>query len=206
MRIRSFKELGATVMARPPRLSDVRIVAIDGRAGSGKSTFAARLAAECARAGLDVALVHTDDLLGGWGHPSNFGPYLRQWILRPLEAGGEARYRVYDWIAKRFRTNWCHIGRPELLILEGVTAASAEWRTQLSLSILISTDSQECLRRGIERDGEQLRGEWETWRGHEDAHFADDHIEAHVDIIVDGDPTVPHDPESEFVVITTPTG
>lgn len=201
MRVQSFKELGASIMTRPPRLADIRVVAIDGRTGSGKSTFATRLARERVQAGVDVALVHTDDLLDGWGHPSNFTPYLRQWILAPLAAGRRAKYRAYDWTAERFGTDWRDIGRPELLILDGVTTASARWRPQLSHSILIEADLDVALRRGLERDGEAIRLELERWRSHEDAHFPADRTATHVDVIVAGDPGDPHDPETEFVRI-----
>ncbi|ADD44310.1 hypothetical protein Snas_4667 [Stackebrandtia nassauensis DSM 44728] len=201
MRIMSFKELGGLIMDRPPRLGDVRVVAVDGRAGSGKSTFAGRLARERAQVGADVALVHTDDLLDGWGHPSNFTPYLRQWILGPLTAGGRAKYRAYDWIAKRFGTDWRDIGHPELLILEGVTTAAEQWRPTLSYSVLVDTDPGEAKRRGLERDGEAMRPEWDKWTAHEDAHFPADRTDSHVDIIVDGNPGEPHDPETEFVLV-----
>lgn len=199
MRVQSFAELGESLATRPPRLADIRVVAVDGRSGSGKTTFATRLARERARAGVDVALVHTDDLLDGWGHPSNFEPYLRQWLLDPLAAGCRARYRVYDWRRHRFGPDWCDIGRPELLILEGVTTASARWRPLLSLSVLIAVDPDLAIGRSLERDGPQLRAELERWRAAEDAHFPADRTAAHVDVIVDGDPNRPHDPETEFV-------
>ena len=193
-------------MARPPRLADVRVAAIDGPSGSGKSTFAARLAEQCARSGTDVAVVHTDDLLDGWGHPSNFGPYLRQWILNPLAAGGEARYRAYDWNLDKFGPDWRRIPRPDLLIVEGVTTAAAAWRPVLSYSVLMTADSELCLARGIDRDGERVRGALEIWRGHEAAHYAADRTEAHVDTIVDSDSALPHDERTQFVEVTTATG
>lgn len=202
MRIQSFKELGGTILARPARLADIRVVAVDGRAGSGKTTFAGRLSRELARSGVDVALVHTDDLLDGWGHPSNFTPYLRQWLLDPLAAGGRGRYRVYDWVAGRFGADWRDIGRPEVLLLEGVTTASARWRPLLSYSVLLDADPAECLRRGLRRDGESMRPQWETWCSHEDEHFPADRTADHVDLVVAGDPARPHDPQTEFVAIT----
>lgn len=199
MRVQSFKELGESVMARPPRLADIRMVAVDGRSGSGKSTFATRFARERVQAGVDVALVHTDDLLDGWGHPGNFTPYLRQWILAPLAAGGRGRYRVYDWTDMAFGVDWRDIGRPELLIVEGVTAASARWRPQLSYSVLIETDPGKAQLRGLERDGDSTRSQMDRWRSHENAHFPADRTETHVDLIVDGAPAARHDPETEFV-------
>lgn len=201
MRIRSFKDFSEDVLASPPRLSDVRIIAVDGRTGSGKTTFTARLAAALRDTGAHIAVLHTDDLLNGWGHPTDFGPRLKEWVLEPLLAGGSARHKIYDWHRGRFSAEWTDLGRPEVLIVEGVTTASAAWRPTLTRSVFVSTDPQLCLRRGIARDGEELRGELNTWRAHEDVHFAQDRTWEHVDLVVDGAPKLAHDPQTEFVVI-----
>jgi hypothetical protein len=52
------------LLAAPPSAGDVRVLAVDGPAGSGKKTTAAR---RLARDLGDAPLVHLDDLLEGWG-------------------------------------------------------------------------------------------------------------------------------------------
>jgi hypothetical protein len=42
--VETFADLGKTVLRRPPRLGSVRLVAVDGPGGAGKSLFAGRLA------------------------------------------------------------------------------------------------------------------------------------------------------------------
>ncbi|MBJ7451459.1 MAG: uridine kinase, partial [Blastococcus sp.] len=55
--------VAAGIMAAGPRLGGTRLVCVDGPAGSGKTTFAGRLAAAL---GDDAELVHMDDLYAGW--------------------------------------------------------------------------------------------------------------------------------------------
>ena len=70
------------MLAAPPRLGPVRLVAVDGFAGSGKTTFAGRLAEA-----LGAQVLHTDDLLEGWVDTVSFWPRLEEWVLAPLRAG-----------------------------------------------------------------------------------------------------------------------
>ena len=61
-----FSELAGEVWAGAARLGPVRLVAVDGPAGSGKTTFAGRLVKALQAGGATVAEIHTDDLLEGW--------------------------------------------------------------------------------------------------------------------------------------------
>lgn len=81
----------------PPSCGPVRLVAVDGHAGSGKSTFADRLAAALGGA----PVLHLDDLAT---HEELFGwtGRLREQVLLPLARGGNARYAPYDWTERRF--------------------------------------------------------------------------------------------------------
>ena len=54
--------LADRVLADPPRCGTIRLVCIDGPAGSGKTTLAAALAAAVRRRGRSVEVVHLDDL------------------------------------------------------------------------------------------------------------------------------------------------
>jgi uridine kinase len=178
------------------------LVAVDGPAGSGKTTFAGRLAVAFREAGATVAEIHTDDLLEGWTDIVSFWPRASAWILDPLARGEPARYRRYDWVGGRFEDAWQDIGIPDVLVVEGVTSARTVIRPRLSLSVFVTADRDLRLARGIERDGEALREVWQRWMADEDAHFAEDATSAGVDLLVDGAPTVPHDPEREFVRVT----
>ena len=53
--------------------------------------------------------------------------------------------------------------------------------------------------RGIARDGEAMRPQWEKWMAEEDAHYAVDRARDRADVIVDGAPSIAHEPESEYV-------
>jgi hypothetical protein len=197
--VETYEKMALTVLTRPPRLGPVRLVAIDGPAGSGKTTFARRLATALRAAGARVAEVHTDDLLEGWADMVSFWPRLEEWVLGPLRRGRDAAYRVYDWHAGDWAPGWRPLPVPDVLILEGVTSARAEARVELSLGVYLIADRELRLARGIERDGEALRPHWLRWMADEDRHYALDRTSDHVEVLVDGAPALPHDAEAEYV-------
>lgn len=199
MGLHTYAELAGTILRRTPRLGPVRLVAVDGPAGSGKTTFARRLSIALRARGVQVAQLHTDDLLEGWTDIVSFWPRLEEWVLDPLRRGRDAAYRRYDWHTSAFRTEWTMVEVPDTLVLEGVTTARAAVRAELSLGVFMVADRQLRLARGIARDGEALRPRWLRWMADEDAHFALDCTSDHVDVLVDGAPAVTHDPETEFL-------
>jgi hypothetical protein len=69
----------------------------------------------------------------------------------------------------------------------------------LSLAVWVEARRARRLARGLERDGNAMRAQWEQWMAEEDAHFATDRARDRADVIVDGAPSVPHDPEDAFV-------
>src|SRR3954452_24311880 len=86
----AFEVLADEILAaRTPRL-----IAVDGRAGSGKTTFATRLR----RFLPDAAVIEGDDFLD-WSDLGNWWPRLEREGLAPLLAGDRARYRTRDWNA-----------------------------------------------------------------------------------------------------------
>lgn len=194
-RTRSFASLAATVEALPVSLGHTRLVAIDGPGGSGKSTFAARLAAALG----ECPVVHTDDLAG---RDTFFGWYPRfaAGVLEPLSRGDAGRFRRYDWLTRSLAEEIAVPAAP-VVIVEGVGAARREIAPSLTFAVWLDTPSDVRLARGISRDGEGLRDFWELWRRGEDAHYATDATRERADLVVDGDPAVPHDPAVEFVTL-----
>ncbi len=195
IRIERYADLARRVHAAPPSLGPVRLVAVDGPAGSGKSTFAGRLAAALT----DATVVHVDDLLEGWADLPHFWSRVEEWLLEPLRAGSPGRYRPYDWIAGGFADEWVAVPAAGVLLVEGVSSARAAIRPELTDSVFITAPRSLRLDRGLARDGAALRPEWERWMAAEDAHFAADRTESAVRLVVDGAPSVRHDRESEYV-------
>jgi len=196
-----FADLASRVRAQPPRLGQVRVVAVDGPTGGGKTVFARRLAEALRAAGARVAEVHTDDLLDGWDNIVEFWPRLEEWVLRPLSRGQPAAYRRYDWHAGRFGAELVGVPPPEVLLLEGVTSARAAIRDRLALSVFVTAPAPLRLERSVARDGEALRPHLLRWMAAEADHFAADRTEDCVDIVVDGAPAIAHDPQMEYVCL-----
>ena len=92
-------ELAARVRAEPARLGAVRLVCVDGPAGSGKTTFAGRLADAL---GGRAALVHLDDLYAGWTLTGAQRPGCRPACCGRWPRAGPGRHHRYDWAVRRF--------------------------------------------------------------------------------------------------------
>ena len=175
-----FADVAELIRQRP---GPVRIVAVDGPGGAGKSTFASQLASA-----LDGApIVHTDDF-ASWDDPIHWWPRMLAQVVEPLSRGTRTRYQRYDWPTSSL-AEWIELEPAEAVIIEGVTSARSEWRRHLAFVIWIETPPTERLRRGLARDGADALDEWTAWGAAEDAHYADDPTRPHADVVVDG--TVP---------------
>jgi uridine kinase len=180
----TFAGLAAYVMGLPPRLGDVRLVAVDGPSGSGKTRFAVRLAKE-----LDAPVVHTDDLLDGWDDQFTFWTRLEDLVLGPLRRGEIATYRRYLWHRGEFDQVAVSVEPAPVVLIEGATTARRVIRPELSLAVFVTAPSGLRLARALARDGDDslaFRAYLERWRLAEDRHFAEDETAAHADLVVDG--------------------
>lgn len=192
-----FVDLAIWVRALPPSNGHTRLVAIDGPGGAGKSTFAGRLAHALGQA----PIVHTDDF-ASWDNQFEWSPRLHSQVIAALRAGQPGRYQRYDW-ATRALAEWHEVPVAPVVIIEGVGAARREFSDALAATVWVETEAEVRLRRGIERDGEELRDFWNQWVVGESAHYAKDRTRDRADLIVDGNPSQPPpDPEHEYVVYT----
>lgn len=168
----------------PPSCGPVRLIAVDGHAGSGKSTFAGRLAAALGGAPvlrLDDLATHEE--LFAWTHR------LRSQVLEPLSRGESARYAPYDWTDRRFGPPRTLDPAPVMLV-EGVGAGRGAVRPFLAGLLWIEGDSETSWERGRHRDGPGLSEFWDGWTVAERRHFAED----------------PSHPFADWVIRRTPTG
>lgn len=203
MNTAGFADLAARVLAAPPRLGPVRLVAVDGHAGAGKSTFAGRVADAVRDTGATVGLLHTDDLLEGWVDLDTYWPRLDAWVLDPLRRGEPGAYRAYDWHARRFGDEARPVPVTDVLVIEGVACGRSQVRGALSLLLWVEAPEELRLRRGIARDGEAMRPEWLRWMAAETVHFARERTRDAADLRIDGAPEVPpENPDRDFAVIS----
>lgn len=173
------------LLSAPRRLGPVRVVAVDGPAGSGKTTLAAGLARRCLDAGVRAHVVHLDDLYAGWtGLEGDLWPRLAAQVLEPLRRGRPGRYQRYDWDAGRF-AGWVDVPVPDVLVLEGCGSGRREGAPDLSLLVWVEADDATRLARGLERDGHAARPQWERWMRDEAAHYAREGTRGRADARVD---------------------
>lgn len=177
--------LADDVRAASPRLAAVRLVVVDGPAGSGKTTLAAALADALRAAGWNVNVFHLDDIYEGWTGLDGVGERFAAWVLEPLAAGRPGRYRRYDWAAGEF-AEWCDLLVPDVLIVDGCGAAQRSIDDVAALRIWVDAPAPVRLERGLARDGEGLRAEWLRWMAVEAEHFERENTRERADVLVDG--------------------
>jgi uridine kinase len=172
--------LRAARAARPPIGVETRIIAVDGPGGAGKTTLAAWLAEEL-RA---TAVIHTDEF-ASWDNPLDWWPALIDQALKPLAAGAVARYQPTVWAGEARAPIVIEPGGT--VLLEGVSAARSAFRPYLAYTIWVETERAVRLQRGIDRDGEDSRAQWERWMDEEDDYVARERPSEHVDVVLPGD-------------------
>ncbi|MEV6952245.1 hypothetical protein [Streptomyces sp. NPDC051183] len=174
----SLDSLASELAALPPSLGPVRLIGIDGHAGSGKSTFATRLAEALG----GVPVLHLDDVAT---HQELFGwpERLRAQVLEPLAAGRAAHWAPYDWVERRFGPE--RVLEPAaVLLVEGVGAGRRALRPHLARLLWMETPRTTSWGRGRNRDGRELSDFWDGWERAELAHFSDDPSRPFADTLV----------------------
>ncbi|MFJ8200647.1 uridine kinase [Streptomyces sp. NPDC096152] len=170
--------LASRLRLLPPSCGPVRLVGVDGHAGSGKSTFAGRLAAA-----LDGApVLHLDDVAS---HEKLFSwdRRLLAHVVEPLARGRTAHYAPYDWHARDFGPARALPPAPVILV-EGVGAGRRALRPHLAQLLWMELPREESWTRGRSRDGEEQREFWAGWVEAERRHFAADPSRPYADLLV----------------------
>jgi uridine kinase len=154
------------------------IILIDGRAGSGKSSFAEELRNELFRKS-DAApvLIHMDELYPGWEGLRAGSQYLQHNILQPLRAGKVARWQTWDWASgKRGNESepgngWREFQGGNLLIVEGCGAISRQSLEIANLGVWMEAEGATRKTRIQSRDQGVFDQFWGVWQAQEDEFY-----------------------------------
>ena len=146
------------------------LLAIDGPAGAGKTTLAAKLEAEFT-AHSTVRTIHMDDLYNGWDGA------LGQSLTDTLEAitsaylsGVEHTINIFNWQLMKFDREE-KIVPTDYLILEGVGAAQAVVRDAGAVTYWLNIDAETGLKRVLARDGTHIEKQMRQWQIQQAIHF-----------------------------------
>ncbi|MFF0093657.1 uridine kinase [Streptomyces canus] len=171
-------DLASRLRRLPPSCGPVRLIGVDGHAGSGKSTFAGHLADALGGAPvLRLDDIASHDELFDWT-----GRLLSE-VITPIGHGETAHYTVYDWHARRFGPSRALPPAP-VILLEGVGAGRRALRPHLARLLWMDLAPEESWARGRSRDGAELREFWDGWVTAEQRHFAEDPSRPFADLLV----------------------
>lgn len=175
------------ILERLHQSPDVRVIALDGRAASGKTTKAALLSAV-----LDAPVIHMDDFFlppplrtperlaqpGGNVHYERF----REEVLPRLATGEAFSYRVFD-CGRMDYAGMREIPAGTLRIVEGSYALHPELGDYADLAIFCTLDAQEQMARIVRRNGERMADMFRTrWIPMEERYFAHFRIREKADL------------------------
>jgi uridine kinase len=151
------------------------LVGVGGRGGAGKTTLASALPG--------AQVVPTDAF---WDGESFDLSRLRREVLEPLLRGETARYAAYDWAA-RAPAGEREVQPRGLVVIEGVCALHRMFRAAYDVRVWVEAPRELRLARGVARDGEGARAEWEErWLPSEDRYVERDDPVSSAHVLVDG--------------------
>ena len=149
------------------------LIAIDGRAGAGKTTLAARFFDELS-VDKTVDVIHMDDLYDGWENA------LDEHLTKTLESIVNAHQKkegfeidIFNWQSMSFDSKR-QINPVDILILEGVGAGQKVVRDAGATLYWLDIDADDGIARVLKRDGNQIASQMKQWQIAQEIHFLRD--------------------------------
>ncbi len=177
---------------KPPKNGRFYTVAIDGRAGSGKSTFAkvmSKLLPGYVFLTGDDYFEPLDNKLV-WGS-FNDARFMAD-VIKPLQKGNTITYRPYDWEATP------PISQKTITIKSGLCLErcySFKFNLDWDIKIWVEAPKELCLKRGIAREHlpeKTVLKTWtEVWQPLEDKYIKTFDPKTKADIVIDGAASYP---------------
>jgi uridine kinase len=161
-------------------------IAIDGRDGSGKTSFAKVL--ETYLPGF--VMLNGDDYFEPINDPIVWGEFnderFAQDVIEPLKQDNTFTYRPYDWHSEP------HISEKQITVEQGICLErcySFTFELDWDLKIWVETPREICIERGLARETlprEQTVPAWEIWQTQRDEYIRTFRPQEKADIVIDG--------------------
>lgn len=153
------------------------VVLVDGRSGSGKTTFGRALAAAWPGG---AQLVHLDDVYPGWHGLEAASRVVERGLLVDDAPG----WTTWDWAESRPG------GRRTLdpaapLVVEGAGCLTRSAAPLATVSVWLELEAGERRRRALARDGEGYEPWWDVWAEQEARHLQREDPVALADVVAE---------------------
>jgi dephospho-CoA kinase len=147
-----IESLSAKILDQIDRGNQTPIVLIDGRAGSGKSTFAEKLQQQLFRDGESAPrVIHMDNIFEGWEGLSLGSDYLVRFILNPLSRKEVASWQDWSWVRNE-RSSWREFSGGTPLIVEGCGSLTERSKEHADISIWLEASEEIRRERWLKRE------------------------------------------------------
>ena len=180
-----IKKISSQVLELIDRGNQTPIVLIDGRAGSGKSTFAEALQQQLFRDGESAPrVIHMDNIFEGWDGLALGSDYLVRFILNPLSRRETASWQDWSWV-KNQRSSWREFSGGTPLIVEGCGSLTERSKEHADISIWLEASEEVRRKRWIQR--ERHLDKFDFWAAQELDFYAREKSQSLADLVVKTD-------------------
>ncbi len=175
----AVSRVAALAAGAASRCGTTVVVAVDGRSGAGKTTYAEALGAR-----LGAPVLHLDDVYPGWDGLEAAVSHVAEDVLAPLAAGEPAAYRRWDWSRSR-PAGLRPVPATPRLVLEGAGAGALPAGAYAAVLVWLEAPDAVRKARALGRDGEVFARAWDRWAAQEERLLARDPVRDRADVVLD---------------------
>jgi uridine kinase len=180
-----IEKISSQVLELIDRGNQTPIVLIDGRAGSGKSTFAEQLQQQLFRDGESAPrVIHMDNIFEGWEGLALGSDYMVRFILQPLARRETASWQDWSWV-KNQRSSWREFSGGTPLIVEGCGSLTERSKEHADIAIWLEASEEVRRERWIQR--ERHLDKFDFWAAQELDFYAREKSQSLADLVIKTD-------------------
>jgi uridine kinase len=180
-----IEKISSQVLELIDRGNQTPKILIDGRAGSGKSTFAEQLQQQLFRDGESAPrVIHMDNIFEGWDGLALGSDYMVRFILQPLARRETASWQDWSWV-KNQRSSWREFSGGTPLIVEGCGSLTERSKEHADISIWLEASEEVRRERWIQR--ERHLEKFDFWAAQELDFYAREKSQSLADLVIKTD-------------------